>query len=258
MPTINENGNAVSFPGTYTTSSIVLNTAYENVAINEKKMVRKYQSQKVQTPCPSDSLLKYWRQRYSLFSRFDNGIKMDEESWFSVTPEQIAKHHVFQCGFGTIIDCFTGVGGNAIQFAMRSNHVIAIDVDPQKIDYAQHNAFIYGVSERIDFIKGDFFKIAPSLKGDVAFLAPPWGGPDYAKMPTYDIRSLKPREGQYLFRTASMIAAKVVMFLPRNVNLEQLADLSLSADPPWNLEVEKNYLNGKLKSITAYFDRTVS
>ncbi|KAL0917461.1 hypothetical protein M5K25_012523 [Dendrobium thyrsiflorum] len=206
----------------------------------------------------SDSLVKYWRQRYSLFSRFDYGIKMDEESWFSVTPELIAKHHAFRCGPGTIIDCFTGVGGNAIQFAMRSNHVIAIDVDPQKIEYAQQNAVIYEVSERIDFIKGDFFEIAPSLKGDVVFLSPPWGGPDYARMQTYDMSLLRPREGYYLFKIASLIAAKVVMFLPRNVNLAQLVDLSLLADPPWNLEVEKNYLNGKLKSITAYFDKSTT
>ncbi|KAH0459922.1 hypothetical protein IEQ34_010585 [Dendrobium chrysotoxum] len=206
----------------------------------------------------SDSLVKYWRQRYSLFSRFDYGIKMDEESWFSVTPELIAKHHAVRCGPGTIIDCFTGVGGNAIQFAMRSNHVIAIDVDPQKIEYAQQNAVIYEVSERIDFIKGDFFEIAPSLKGDVVFLSPPWGGPDYAKMQAYDMSLLRPRDGYYLFKIASRIAAKVVMFLPRNVNLSQLVDLSMLADPPWNLEVENNYLNGKLKSITAYFDKTTT
>lgn len=42
---------------------------------------------------------------------------MDEEGWFSVTPECIAKHHAFRCGSGVIVDCFTGVGGNAIRFA---------------------------------------------------------------------------------------------------------------------------------------------
>lgn len=64
-------------------------------------------------------LLKYWLQRYLLFSLFDDGIKMDEEGWFSVTPEPIARHHASRCGNGIVIDCFTGVGGNAIQFAMK-------------------------------------------------------------------------------------------------------------------------------------------
>lgn len=54
-----------------------------------------------------------------MFSKYDDGIKMDEEGWFSVTPEPLARHHAFRCGGGIIIDSFTGVGGNAIQFADR-------------------------------------------------------------------------------------------------------------------------------------------
>ncbi|EOA40216.1 hypothetical protein CARUB_v10008939mg [Capsella rubella] len=107
---------------------------------------------------------KYWCQRYFLFSRFDEGIKMDEEGWFSVTPELIAKHHATRCNGGIVIDCFTGVGGNAIQFASRSHYVIAIDLDPKKLDLAQHNAAIYGVADKIDFVKGDFFDLAHNLK----------------------------------------------------------------------------------------------
>ncbi|XP_043712489.1 uncharacterized protein LOC122661215 [Telopea speciosissima] len=205
---------------------------------------------------PTD-ILKYWCQRYFLFSRFDEGIKMDKEGWFSVTPETIAQHHASRCGSGVIIDCFTGVGGNAIQFATRSNHVIAIDIDPQKIDYAQCNAAVYGVNDRIDFIQGDYFHLAPMLKAETVFLSPPWGGPDYAKVHTYDIKTmLKPCDGCLLFSTARRIASRIVMFLPRNVDLNQLAELSLSVNPPWALEVEKNFLNGKLKAITAYFSDT--
>ena len=67
----------------------------------------------------SNDIAKYWNQRYSLFSLFDSGIKMDEEGWFSVTPEPIAKHHASRVGSGVLIDCFTGVGGNTIQFATK-------------------------------------------------------------------------------------------------------------------------------------------
>lgn len=42
--------------------------------------------------------------------------------------------------------------------------MIAIDIDENKIDYAHHNAAIYGVDDRIDFINGDFFCLAPKLK----------------------------------------------------------------------------------------------
>lgn len=72
------------------------------------------------------NISKYWCQRYLLFSRFDDGIRMDEEGWFSVTPEPIARHHAVRCGCGIIVDCFTGVGGNAIQFARRCVHSVML------------------------------------------------------------------------------------------------------------------------------------
>ena len=46
----------------------------------------------------------------------------------------------------------------------RCKHVIAIDIDPKKIEYAQHNAAIYGVQECVDFIRGDSFLLASTLK----------------------------------------------------------------------------------------------
>jgi trimethylguanosine synthase len=74
----------------------------------------------------SNDIVKYWTQRYSLFSHFDSGIKMDEEGWFSVTPESIAKHHASRVDAGVMIDCFTGVGGNTIQFATKYVTVILL------------------------------------------------------------------------------------------------------------------------------------
>ena len=72
--------------------------------------------------CPSKarlrSLLKYWRRRNHLFSRFDEGIMIDEYGWFSVTPESIAEHIAWRCACGVIIDAFCGVGGNTVQFAL--------------------------------------------------------------------------------------------------------------------------------------------
>jgi trimethylguanosine synthase len=47
---------------------------------------------------------------------------MDREGWFSVTPERVAQHianrMVSRKGI-VILDAFTGVGGNAIQFALK-------------------------------------------------------------------------------------------------------------------------------------------
>lgn len=42
--------------------------------------------------------------------------------------------------------------------------MIAIDLDPKKLELAHHNASIYGVADKIDFVKGDFFDLAQNLK----------------------------------------------------------------------------------------------
>lgn len=101
--------------------------------------------------------------------------------------------------------------------------VIAIDIDPQKIQLAKHNAKVYGVEDRIEFIVGDFLKLAPTLQADVVFLSPPWGGPDYATQPTYNLdRLMPPLGGEALYFSAASITPNVAMYLPRNVNADEV------------------------------------
>lgn len=38
-----------------------------------------------------------WAQRYDLFSRFDEGCRMDIEGWYSVTPELVAFQIAERC-----------------------------------------------------------------------------------------------------------------------------------------------------------------
>ncbi|CAL8278643.1 unnamed protein product [Lota lota] len=145
-------------------------------------------------------LAKYWAQRYRLFSRFDEGIRLDHEGWFSVTPERIAHHIAVRVKDSfvdshLVIDAFCGVGGNAIQFALSGKRVIGIDIDPSRLALARHNAEVYGVADRIDFLLGDFLQLAPGLRGDVVFLSPPWGGPDYLTAEVFDIRTMIQPEG---------------------------------------------------------------
>uniref|UniRef100_A0A0C9R6W2 Trimethylguanosine synthase n=1 Tax=Fopius arisanus TaxID=64838 RepID=A0A0C9R6W2_9HYME len=190
-----------------------------------KKRRRKQNKRNVSLPVEVDddrTLMKYWVKRYRLFSKFDQGIKLDRESWFSVTPEKIAAHIADRCQCDTIIDAFCGAGGNAIQFAFKCERVIAIDIDPSKIELAKNNARVYGVEDRIDFIVGDFFHLADKLIADVVFLSPPWGGPDYLHHETYDLNSVfKPSGGMKVFNTARKISEHVAYFLPRNIDTIQ-------------------------------------
>jgi len=63
----------------------------------------------------SKELKKYYKSRYQLFSRYDEGIQMDDEAWFSTTPEVIAVYLAKRMGAGVVLDGFCGVGGNTIQ-----------------------------------------------------------------------------------------------------------------------------------------------
>ena len=210
---------------------------------------------------------KYWNQRYRLFSKYDEGIKLDLQSWYSVTPESIACHIAQRCVCPIVIDGFCGSGGNAIQFAITCSHVIgiffqffcefikienwiknlAIDIDEKKILDARNNAEIYGVAHKIDFIVGDFFEIVPHLKADVVFLSPPWGGMDYINEKFFDIRKMGGFDGIEIYNIAAKITPNVAYILPRNIDPSQLLQLSDKC------ECEGNYINEKLKTITAYF-----
>lgn len=65
---------------------------------------------------------------------------------------------------------------------------------------ARHNAAVYSVADRIDFIQGDFLQLAPHLHADVVFLSPPWGGPDYLTAEVFDIRTMMEPDGYPLMR----------------------------------------------------------
>ena len=80
---------------------------------------------------------KYWGQRYRYFSRFDEGITLDEEGWYSVTPEAIALHIAERVCCDVLVDPFVGCGGNAVQFALVCHLVFAIDLDPVKLEHAR-------------------------------------------------------------------------------------------------------------------------
>ncbi|XP_061925683.1 trimethylguanosine synthase-like [Entelurus aequoreus] len=227
-----------------------------------KKKKRKWANKQQQVPADMASepgLAKYWAQRYRLFSRFDQGIRLDREGWFSVTPEKIAEHIALRvaCNFShaqLVIDAFCGVGGNAIQFALAGKRVLAVDIDPLRLDLARHNAAVYGVERHIDFVQGDFLQLAPRLRGDVVFLSPPWGGPDYLTAQVFDLRTMMEPDGFHIFHVANQITDNIVYFLPRNADMDQVVSL---AGAGGKVEVEQNLLNNKLKTITAYFGSTL-
>jgi len=245
----------------YKVKSVIKNVDFNTkMSIDNSKLVKKKTDQiKIHLPPEVASLpqiSKYWAQRYRLFSKYDRGIQLDEESWYSVTPERIAKHIADKCRCGVVVDGFCGVGGNAIQFAMTCKRVIAVDIDKEKIAMARHNARVYGVDHKIDFIVGDYFQVVPNLKADVVFLSPPWGGPEYVCQEVFDLKLMGGMmDGFSVFKVAKEVTDNIAYFVPKNTNEEQLASL---AGLGGKVEVEQNLLNKKTKTVTAYYGDLVS
>lgn len=104
----------------------------------------------------------------------------------------------------TVLDAFCGIGGNTIQFALSTSckRVIAVDKDQTAIDCAKHNAKVYGVLDKIEFIVGDVFQLIeerdPRLVVDAVFMSPPWGGPSYRDFGVIDLDTLEPYPGYVL------------------------------------------------------------
>ncbi|XP_074603312.1 trimethylguanosine synthase 1 [Brevipalpus obovatus] len=203
-----------------------------------------------------DNISKYYAQRYRIFSLFDEGIQLDHESWYSTTPEEIARHIAKKCVENQpciILDPFCGVGGNIIQFALASDQVmvIASDIDPDKVTMAKHNAKIYGVQDRISFLVNDFFKLVDQIKCkiDLIFLSPPWGGPEYLTHKEYSLSMMSP-DGFDIYNAARKLTKNIAYLLPRNIDNEEINSL---LEPGEVVEIEKNIVNKKTKTLTAYF-----
>lgn len=200
---------------------------------------------------PRNPLHKYYLQRKRLFSRFDEGIELNEEMWYSVTPEAIAfdiAARYASKNVTEILDLYSGAGGNSIQFAAAGISVTAVELQSSHIDLAFNNARVYGVEDRIKFRNADVNQFLESMvlqdeKFEAIFLAPPWGGPQYSQMQIFDV-------GRFsnIIKMARKVSPRVGILVPKNVFRE---NVKRHFGP---CEIESNMVCGVLKTKTIYFD----
>lgn len=111
------------------------------------------------------------REKTELFHK--QGVRIDKQSRLFVTPEVLAMKLAHKAARRAVVDGFCGLGGNAIAFARCGCRVTAIDIDPDIIRLAAHNAKVYGVS--IQFRSANSAELLPQWTGDLLWLDPPWG-----------------------------------------------------------------------------------
>lgn len=196
---------------------------------------------------------KYWKKRYMLFSRFDDGVYMTSELWYSVTPEDVA---VFAAKLikelmpdsKHILDVCCGGGGNTVQFGRLFNSVGAIDINKNNMACTEHNAAVYGVSDSVWCYQGDWNEMSSPAKGgvvntswipqdvlndanggkpfDVVFSSPPWGGPQYKGQQVFDLYKMEPFSAKNFAKQMLQYTDNFIMYLPKNLDLDQLREIT--------------------------------
>ena len=174
-----------------------------------------------QNECPFGShLQKYWDRRYYFFSKFDEGIEIDEEGLYSVKPEEEMLKVGERLKGNTVLDAFCGLGGSSIALARLGKKVITYDTSLERLAMARKNASIYGVEKEIYFIHGDVTKDIENIEADCVYLDPPWGGPDYINN-GFNLSSFLP-DGNFLLEKSFSKFNHVSISVPLHFHIEDI------------------------------------
>jgi len=70
----------------------------------------------------------------------------------------------------------------------------------------------------------------------------------------FDLKKMIPLDGFKIFEAALAVTENIAYFVPKTTNLDQLVSL---AGRGGRVEIEQNLLNGKMKTVTAYYGNLV-
>ena len=182
----------------------------------------------------SEKYNNYFSQRFYFFSLYDKGIQMDQESWYSVTPEEISEYIssiIPDASNSTILDGFCGCGGNVISFSKKFKKVIANDLFEEKINMTKNNTKIYNCPDNIIYYTNDFLKLKlDGEKIDYVFLSPPWGGPEYKNETVYSLKKWITPNIDKIIEKSFKFSKNIIIYLPRNTDLEELGNIIYKYD----------------------------
>ena len=166
-----------------------------------------------------------------LFSKYDEGVRINKTMMYSITKEVIANKIAEICkqkGYKYVVDGCSGAGGNTIAFASHGIQTASVEYNQENLYDCIHNSEIYGVNEDIQFFHGDitYFDCLKETGFDPAqtlfFCSPEWGGPNYIQNTVFDLEQLQPRLTKLLKYARETGYAESCYYLPRSSDLEQL------------------------------------
>tara|TARA_B100001248_G_C27398588_1_gene467794 strand:+ start:2129 stop:2770 length:642 start_codon:yes stop_codon:yes gene_type:complete len=132
------------------------------------------------------------KQYFYLFPKEPNvdrlKLQITDESIYSVSKPRDAeriikiikyvyKGNIFK---STITDATANVGGDTISFAKHFNRVNSVELNPMHCGALENNLKVYKRSN-VNIICNNYLKVMTTLKQDIIYLDPPWGGPKYSE-----------------------------------------------------------------------------
>ena len=118
-------------------------------------------------------------------------LKLDDEAFYSVTDQYTADRISRDLlrilpNLQVITDATACIGGNTYSFSKYFPKVNAIEVDPLRYQYLQHNMKVLETLN-VELHLSDLLIACHRLSQDLIFIDPPWGGPDYKSKEAVDL-----------------------------------------------------------------------
>ena len=236
-----------------------------------------------QCPVSLQSVSKYWMHRLDILGNFDEVCwELDEESWYSITPEALALHHAAQISAYCqerlenasslcVWDAFGGVGGNVVGCLREGHRVWMSDIHARRVASAQSISLQLTAARegRLQVICAAAQSLlCPAWVDlfDCLIWDPPWGGPDIYNasqllgLDIFPIECLQVLQF-YLQHCPSGLA---LLFVPKTLDIAELLawiHTAFSSSPTRaaaidhvnvNINIERNYQRSKLVGLTLY------
>lgn len=143
-------------------------------------------------------LQKLKKKYFYLFPKQDGvdrlDLQMTEESIYSITKpydaikimKLIRFYYKKDLTKSVITDGTANVGGDTINFSTYFKTVNAVEINRLHCDALESNIKVYD-RNNVNIICNNYLKVMKTLKQDVIYLDPPWGGPDYKKHHSIDL-----------------------------------------------------------------------
>ena len=173
--------------------------------------------------------------------KFNQTVRSDSAGIRFATPEIVAQYRAKRLKCKRLADISCGIGGQTIFFAKECKMVYAIEIDPEKIEYAKENCRQYGV-DNVKFICADALSreaIEQIPEVDIIFSDP-------ARPATEDRRTITNLEPAIpnVIAAYSHITSNFAFEAPPQLTPEKI---------PFDCEREYLSLDGKLNRLTLYF-----